>query len=447
MSTPSVLQSGSYSMPTTAPADTPPFLPQENIADIYSDGSIVRPQIDSKIEKGFFLSADNCWTCYRRNYFAVQCSYTLVPHPTGRPLQLVKGKETSTIQALAVTLTAAVDGAQGKSIELVQHTPKRDKGPQSTVGMVKLSPTPPGGMARLQMPHGYPLDTYGRSTSLQGGSQSPYLPLQNTQEASSSTSQQSTDSSYSNSMTLPSNHQHTFERIQFKSATANNGKRRAQQQYYHLIVELHADIRQMGDKDPKWTKVAQRVSQAVVVRGRSPSHYQNEGPHSARNPSVGGSGGGGVGYAAYGAAGYVPTSLSYGLGGSSTAYNSYSRPSGPVFTTLEPNPMGTFSNSSDSSLEMMHDAKPALMSPDVDAHNNIIKPLSTLDPFSYFKTRTLSLPLPPVTIPPATIPPLSSDLFAEEDSKKGDVSPAFPTGGLSSAWSTMTYSRDDADFS
>ncbi|KAF2191300.1 hypothetical protein K469DRAFT_368274 [Zopfia rhizophila CBS 207.26] len=35
-----------------------------------------------------------------------------------------------------------------------------------------------------------------------------------------------------------STHQYTFERIQFKSATTNKGERWAQQQYYHLIVEL-----------------------------------------------------------------------------------------------------------------------------------------------------------------------------------------------------------------
>jgi meiosis-specific transcription factor NDT80 len=78
---------------------------------------------------------------------------------------------------------------------------------------------------------------------------------------------------------------HTFERIQFKNATANNGKRRAQQQYYHLKAELWADIRLDHTRIPVWVKVAHRVSNPVVVRGRSPSHYKNEGPTSQSRAS------------------------------------------------------------------------------------------------------------------------------------------------------------------
>ncbi len=84
---------------------------------------------------------------------------------------------------------------------------------------------------------------------------------------------------------------HTFERIQFKNATANNGKRRAQQQYYHLKAELWADIRQDHTRMPVWVKVAHRVSNPVVVRGRSPSHYKNEGPtNQSRGSSASGIG-------------------------------------------------------------------------------------------------------------------------------------------------------------
>jgi len=68
------------------------------------------------------------------------------------------------------------------------------------------------------------------------------------------------------------------------SATANNGMHRAQQQYYHLIVELWANIQKLQEQQPNWIKIAQRVSQPVVVRGRSPGCYQNEGPHSANTP-------------------------------------------------------------------------------------------------------------------------------------------------------------------
>ena len=58
--------------------------------------------------------------------------------------------------------------------------------------------------------------------------------------------------------------EHAFERVQFKRATANNGKRRTPQQYYHLLVELHFDV---GTQDnPQWIKVAQRKSAKVVAK-------------------------------------------------------------------------------------------------------------------------------------------------------------------------------------
>jgi meiosis-specific transcription factor NDT80 len=58
-------------------------------------------------------------------------------------------------------------------------------------------------------------------------------------------------------------------------------------------VELWADIRQPSDGEPNWVKIAERSSSQVVVRGRSPSHYSNEGPNSVgRGGSAGGLSGG-----------------------------------------------------------------------------------------------------------------------------------------------------------
>ena len=68
---------------------------------------------------------------------------------------------------------------------------------------------------------------------------------------------------------------HTFERIQFKQATANNGKRRTPQQYYHLLVELHINVRTQNN--PHWIKVAQRKSTKIIMRGRSKGAAQAVG--------------------------------------------------------------------------------------------------------------------------------------------------------------------------
>jgi hypothetical protein len=71
----------------------------------------------------------------------------------------------------------------------------------------------------------------------------------------------------------------TFERLQFKTATANNGKRRAAQQYYEIVINLYANV--SHQKSP--ILVATCNSDPLVVRGRSPGHYSDS--HSQRNSS------------------------------------------------------------------------------------------------------------------------------------------------------------------
>lgn len=232
-----------------------PFKDQERFYEIrQEDGICVLPEIHCEIERGFFMSIDGDWTCYRRNYFSTTCSYSL--HPPAEPNQLFLSSPDSKsslhknekIRSIAMSLSAIVDGIVGRTavVELVQHTPKRDKGPQTPIKLIELLPTTAHDIAKYGNP------------PLPGGFTRQLL-------ATPATT-------------------HTFERVQFKSATQNNGRRRAQQQHYRVRVELWADVRSRADTSPAWIKVAQRDSTPVVVRGRSPSHYQNEAPHSSRPP-------------------------------------------------------------------------------------------------------------------------------------------------------------------
>lgn len=187
-------------------------------------------------------------------------------------------------------LTAAVDGQGGKGVELIQHTPKRDKGPKIAIPIIKISPTPPNGrpaestlspqgVYHMPMPSFHP-------TGVPTG---PQLPFQNIRDESPPSSRSASPAGRRHEHTYSFGHlassqlpmpgqniQHTFERVQFKSATANNGKRRASQQYFHLIVELLVDVREDEVKKPKWVRIACATSDKVVVRGRSPSHYKAE---------------------------------------------------------------------------------------------------------------------------------------------------------------------------
>jgi meiosis-specific transcription factor NDT80 len=241
----------------------PPLLTTEHLCHVQtSDGQNVRVEILGKVDKGFFM-ADNDWTCYRRNYFQLSCSYTLHPLVPPTSLHVIQNGASHPVHAFAMSIAAVVDGRDGRAIDLVQHTPKRDKGPQIRPDRVTLAARPhPSGQG------------YGSGAS--DGSRHY-------------------DQNYGQNSNQPPT-EYTYERIQFKCATANNGRRRAAQQYYHLLVELCVDIgSQMGEG--RWVKIAQRVSAPVVVRGRSPGHYHSERRHS--NASAGGSAGPNDGGASY----------------------------------------------------------------------------------------------------------------------------------------------------
>jgi len=224
--------------------------------------------------------ADNDWTCYRRNYFSLNCSYTLQPTIPNGAMYLVQqqhGGAGPQVHTFAMSIAAVVDGRDGKSIELVQHTPKRDKGPQERPARVTLAPRPPASHG-LYSGDGGLGSSRGSIYDSQGFNQNPNSPQM---EA-------------------------TFERIQFKNATANNGKRRAAQQYYHLLVELFADVGpQHADR---WVKIASRMSAPMVVRGRSPGHYQGErrGSNTSTGPGGSGGAGGGGAYTPSGSASRTP---------------------------------------------------------------------------------------------------------------------------------------------
>ena len=255
-----------------AQANIPPLNPLQTLGSLtYQDATqtTAKIEINGIIDKGFFL-ADEQWTCYRRNYFSCVCSYSLTPNlmvtealqftPTG-------GQQTYTVFGFAMSISAMVADTENQSIDLVQHTPKRDKGPVAKPEKIRLSPKP-------NQPAHHPLSNiYGGPDGM--GSSRGY-------GDGYGQAQNSTPS------------EHTFERIQFKQATANNGKRRAAQQYYHLIVELWADVGpQPGVNADGYVKIAFRKSAKMIVRGRSPGHYQSE-RRGSTSSGPGGSGGGSI---------------------------------------------------------------------------------------------------------------------------------------------------------
>ncbi|KAM0331519.1 hypothetical protein ACHAQA_003196 [Verticillium albo-atrum] len=63
----------------------------------------------------------------------------------------------------------------------------------------------------------------------------------------------------------------SWKRLQFKHATANNGRRKGLQQHYVVQINLLARP-QSGD----WVKIAEIMSSPVIVRGRSPRNFDSK---------------------------------------------------------------------------------------------------------------------------------------------------------------------------
>jgi meiosis-specific transcription factor NDT80 len=245
---------------TMGTQDRPPFEDTKVLYPVLTARSQqLTPRIDAKIQKGFFI-VDHKWTCYRRNYFSVSCSFSLNPDADMTQLFLQKhpGQQGEPISSFAMQIsakTAVVNNQESELRNLVQQTPKRDKATKSVPGKVTLQPAQPSILTN-SVP-------YHSGSTIHGAP--PNVPPADMMV-------DSTPRQYISTQHQGPPRSHIFERIQFQKATAKSGKRRAQQ-YFHVVVELFADIGRHGD--PLWIKIAGAQSDPIIVRGRSRSHYKD----------------------------------------------------------------------------------------------------------------------------------------------------------------------------
>ncbi|PYI19508.1 p53-like transcription factor, partial [Aspergillus violaceofuscus CBS 115571] len=205
---------------------------------------VVQPRFDASIRKGFFQDNNGRWTGYRRNYFSVSC-VVYVPTAIDDGLFIQpNGADAKRIQGFSVTISAISHGKDGEvAQELIQHTPRRDKPSERRPQRIPLFPFIP--------------DTTDRERA--GRSDHTSIPRSNTLQSNETGEARPVF--------------HTFERVRFQKAAANNGKRRAAQQYYNLIVELHVQVSSGGnERDLQWLRIARRTSEPLIIRGRSPGH-------------------------------------------------------------------------------------------------------------------------------------------------------------------------------
>ncbi|RDH26774.1 p53-like transcription factor [Aspergillus welwitschiae] len=244
-------------------AGSPPFYDTILLLPIVCGTSFLKPEILAEIHKGFF-QVDDKWTCYRRNYFSISCSFTLQPWSSAPLYVKVSDQWTERITRFAMSISAIVNQQVAEIRDLVQHSPKRDKQSGRNPRRVILQPCQP---EHLVVGH------EASSSSIQHGFSKGYH----------STERPLGYEEYPG-VVQPSQppYRHTFERVQFQRATANNGKRRAQQQYYNLVVELYAEVASSArGTESQWIRVARRFSHPMVVRGRSPNHFKKKPPRQS----------------------------------------------------------------------------------------------------------------------------------------------------------------------
>ncbi|KAF4993932.1 hypothetical protein FDECE_13283 [Fusarium decemcellulare] len=226
---------------TSLATNIPPLIAQTTLGILqYADTDLAAPKsidvdIQAILDRGFFKSG-NDWACYRRSYFRCICSYNLTPCCPSVGMEFVQAGTSQTYQVygFAMSISAFIMDDE-RPVQLVQHTPMRDRGPVLSPEKVRLSPK--GLESGLHM-------GLHPATDDQGCKQ---------EEVSHAT-------------------EHAFERVQFATATRNNVKKRDPQQYFQLRVELWADV---GERAPGFIMIAYRNSVALIVRGRSPGHYQS----------------------------------------------------------------------------------------------------------------------------------------------------------------------------
>ena len=182
----------------------------------------------------------NFWILYRRNYFGIQGSYNLEgsrDSTLDETLYLYRiNHKPKPIQALFMCMRGVVENEEGPEIKIVVFSPKRKPIHEGT----EPPPVEPQKMKPLT-------------------------------EGSTKFFAESTGDRQDH-LKVPMNH--TFPRNQFRAATQNNGARRTEQQFYHILLELKAEI--LVDGVSKLFIVSSKMSDALVVRGRCPLSFKEK---------------------------------------------------------------------------------------------------------------------------------------------------------------------------
>ncbi|KAL8711910.1 MAG: hypothetical protein Q9225_007047, partial [Loekoesia sp. 1 TL-2023] len=195
-----------------------------------SDGNSVCPQIDIALGGMFVQTDDNEWSCYRRNLFGVHCSFDF-DRSCRHPLCLTTDNDPHPRKIVRFHLSLFAVTDSGDPVKLQKISLPADG---NQVHNQETPPSPAAGRPCSSEPHRSTLDSYAVADV-----------ARNLRVAE-------------------------FNRMQFQTATANNGRRKNAQQYHHLLVDLSAEtFPNINSPLP----IATRMSYPLIVRGRSPRNF------------------------------------------------------------------------------------------------------------------------------------------------------------------------------
>jgi len=232
------------------------------------------PQMECRLDRGFELGEAGNWIGYKRNYFTMVLAFTfqnwtLDKFVENRFQVMDKNDPKNRLDVSYFVLSVLARCSDPEvQIGLVQHTPKRDKGPQYTP---PVYPAVPGILpdhetvtASSNKRNTKKIRTLGRIFSFD---RSAYY-RDNDMDPEKD---QSILSGYPNDMI---SRVARFERIQFSASIRVKQKSNNVHKFFTLHVELSAVV---NDKDRKLlVPVASCCSAPLLVRGRSPSNYPRE---------------------------------------------------------------------------------------------------------------------------------------------------------------------------
>lgn len=284
----------------------PQFSEPEIHEKVYNQltGEKVNLKLQARIDRGFELTEDNIWLSYKRNYITLVTSFdiegyelndfignkfvlnskttakdesssTELPSSKRRKLAMENKNEqvdevdtvTGTpmeISYFAIRLVAKCSN-DDVSITLVQHTSKRDKGPQHPP---PIFPSIPGALPTHEV---IKASTNKRSGPKVNTFNKMFMFDRNEYYSSHNIDLSSDKSILKNYPTESIARVARFERIQFGTSirNASTGKR-----FYNLCVELLGIVEDGASIQP--ILLASITSPDLVVRGRSPGNYKKK---------------------------------------------------------------------------------------------------------------------------------------------------------------------------